>query len=341
MKAADSVSEQSERWRSGDLSNKTLVAIGEALIDFIPSRKGCDFDDVESFFPAVGGAPANVCAAFSKLGGKSAFLSQLGDDPFGHKILRTLDKAGIDTSYIALTDEANTALAFVSLAADGDRTFPFYRKPSADMLYSPSQVDENAFDDVFALHFCSVSLGDFPMKSAHSRAIEIAQEKGALISFDPNLRFMLWNSEEALKNAVLEFIPKADILKISGEELEFITGCTDIEEALPKLFGEGVKLVLFTCGKDGMFAFTEKASAHKISPVVNVVDTTGAGDASIGSFLWKLNDSGITKSNIKDISSDTLGEALDFATKFCTISVQRKGAIPSYPTLEQVQKYKT
>ena len=321
------------------MSNKTLVAIGEALIDFIPSRKGCDFDDVESFFPAVGGAPANVCAAFSKLGGKSAFLSQLGDDPFGHKILRTLDKAGIDTSYIALTDEANTALAFVSLAADGDRTFSFYRKPSADMLYSPSQVDENAFDDVFALHFCSVSLGDFPMKSAHSRAIEIAQEKGALISFDPNLRFMLWNSEEALKNAVLEFIPKADILKISDEELEFITGCTDIEEALPKLFGEGVKLVLFTCGKDGMFAFTEKASAHKISPVVNVVDTTGAGDASIGSFLWKLNDSGITKSNIKDISSDTLGEALDFATKFCTISVQQKGAIPSYPTLEQVQKY--
>ena len=321
------------------MSNKTLVAIGEALIDFIPSRKGCDFDDVESFFPAVGGAPANVCAAFSKLGGKSAFLSQLGDDPFGHKILRTLDKAGIDTSYIALTDEANTALAFVSLAADGDRTFSFYRKPSADMLYSPSQVDENAFDDVFALHFCSVSLGDFPMKSAHSRAIEIAQEKGALISFDPNLRFMLWNSEEALKNAVLEFIPKADILKISDEELEFITGCTDIEEALPKLFGEGVKLVLFTCGKDGMFAFTKKASAHKISPVVNVVDTTGAGDASIGSFLWKLNDLGITKSNIKDISSDTLGEALDFATKFCTISVQQKGAIPSYPTLEQVQKY--
>ena len=280
-----------------------------------------------------------MCAAFSRLGGKSAFLTQLGDDPFGHKIIRALDKAGIDTSYIALTDEANTALAFVSLAADGDRTFSFYRKPSADMLYSPSQVDENAFDDIFALHFCSVSLGDFPMKSAHYRAIEIAREKGALISFDPNLRFMLWNSEEALKKAVLEFIPKADILKISDEELEFITGCNDIEAALPQLLSDGVKLVLFTCGKDGMFAFTEKATAHKISPAVNVVDATGAGDASIGSFLWKLNDSGITKSNIEEVSADTLEEALDFATKFCTISVQQKGAIPSYPTLEQVQKY--
>ncbi|MBR3341124.1 MAG: carbohydrate kinase [Clostridiales bacterium] len=318
------------------MSKGTLVAIGEALIDFIPSRKGCDFDDVESFFPAVGGAPANVCAAFSRLGGKSAFLTQLGDDPFGHKIIRELNRTGIDTSYIALTDEANTALAFVSLAADGDRTFSFYRKPSADMLFSPSQVDERAFDDIFALHFCSVSLGDFPMKSAHSRAIGIAQEKGALISFDPNLRFMLWNSEEALKNAVLEFIPKADVLKISDDELEFITGFTDIEEALPRLFGEGVKLVLFTCGKDGMFAFTKNASAHKISPAVNVVDTTGAGDASIGSFLWKLNASGITKSNIETVTSEVLDEALDFATKFCALSIQQKGAIPSYPTLEQV-----
>ena len=318
----------------------TLVAIGEALIDFIPSCKGCDFDDVDSFFPAVGGAPANVCAAYSKLGGKSLFLTQLGDDPFGHKIIRTLDKAGIDTSHIVLTQKANTALAFVSLAADGNRTFSFYRKPSADMLYEPSQVDMSAFDDISALHFCSVSLGDFPMKAAHVRAIELAKAKGALISFDPNLRFMLWNSEEALKKAVLEFIPHADILKISDEELEFITGCSDIEDAIPRLFEDGVKLVLYTCGKDGMYAFAQNASAHITSPKVEVVDTTGAGDASIGSFLWKLNDSGINRNNISSVASEVLEDALDFATRFCTISVQHKGAIPSYPALEQVKQYK-
>ncbi|MBO4681091.1 MAG: carbohydrate kinase [Clostridiales bacterium] len=323
------------------MSKKRLVAIGEALIDFIPSVKGCDFDDVDSFFPAVGGAPANVCAAFSKLGGESVFLTQLGDDPFGHKIERALKNAGIDVSHIAFTDKANTALAFVSLAADGNRTFSFYRKPSADMLYASDQVEKSAFEDVFALHFCSVSLGDFPMKDAHDRAIGYARENGALVSFDPNLRFMLWDSKEALKKAVLEFIPKADVLKISDEELEFITGKDSVDDALPELFEKGIKLVLFTCGKEGMYAYTKKVSAHAVSPKVEVVDTTGAGDASIGSFLWKLNDSGVNSGNIEDVTEDMLKDALEFSTVFCTISVQQKGAIPSYPTLEQVQKYKT
>ena len=323
------------------MSNRKLVSIGEALIDFIPSRKGCDFDDVDSFFPAVGGAPANVCAAFSKLGGSAVFLTQLGDDPFGHKIERALDKTGIDTSHISFTDEANTALAFVSLAADGNRTFSFYRKPSADMLYTAEKVDKDAFEDLFALHFCSVSLGNFPMKDAHRRAIGYAKENGALISFAPNLRFLLWDSKEALREAVLEFIPKADILKLSDEELEFITGTGDIEKALPGIFASGVKLVLYTCGKNGMFAYTGKVKARAISPKVEVVDTTGAGDASIGSFLWKLNDFDIGINNIEDISEDKLREALEFSTVFCTISVQHKGAIPSYPTLEQVNQYKT
>ena len=139
----------------------------------------------------------------------------------------------------------------------------------------------------------------------------------------------------------MEFIPKADVLKISDEELEFITGKDSIEDALPELFGKGIKLVLFTCGKDGMYAYTKKARAHAVSPKVEVVDTTGAGDASIGSFLWKLNDSGIDTGNIEEITEEVLRDALEFSTVFCTISVQQKGAIPSYPTLEQVKKYKT
>ena len=123
------------------MSGSTLFSIGEALIDMIPSRVGCSFDEVPSFSPRTGGAPANVCAAFARLGGKSAFLSQLGDDPFGHKIARELEACGIDLSHLAFTDKASTALAFVSLEEDGSRTFSFYRKPSADLLYSPEQID--------------------------------------------------------------------------------------------------------------------------------------------------------------------------------------------------------
>ena len=318
------------------MSKDKLVSIGEALIDFIPSQTGCSFDEVESFFPAVGGAPANVCAVFSKLGGRSVMLTQLGDDPFGHKIVKTLERAGIDTSFIPLTDKANTALAFVSLAKDGNRTFSFYRKPSADMLYEPCQVDRKAFEDIFALHFCSVSLGDFPMKDAHCQAIRYAKENGAIISFDPNLRFMLWDDSESLRSAVSEFIPFSDVLKISNEELEFITGEKDIEKALPKLWEQGVKLVLYTCGKNGMYAYTQKAGAFAKAPEVDVVDTTGAGDASIGSFLWYLNRKSVTCGSLDQVTDETLLEALEFAARYCSLSVQKKGAITSYPSIDEL-----
>ena len=118
----------------------TLFSIGEALIDMIPSRAGCAFGEVPSFSPRVGGAPANVCGAFARLGGQSALLTQLGQDPFGHKIVQELAGHGVDVSHISFTDQANTALAFVSLEEDGNRTFSFYRKPSADLLYRPDQV---------------------------------------------------------------------------------------------------------------------------------------------------------------------------------------------------------
>ncbi len=185
------------------MANKRLIAIGEALIDFIPDKSGCEFYEVTGFSPKLGGAPANVCGAFARLGGEARLITQLGNDPFGDKIMRELAECDIDTSCISRTHKANTALAFVSLAKDGNRTFSFYRKPSADMLLSSEQIKEAWFEDMFALHFCSVSLGDFPMKQAHYSAIEVAQKNGGMISFDPNLRFQLWDDSENLKKRCL------------------------------------------------------------------------------------------------------------------------------------------
>ena len=308
-----------------------LIAIGEALIDFIPNRKGCDFDEITEFAPKIGGAPANVCGAFVKLGGSACMLTQLGDDLFGHKILRGLKAYGINTEHISLTDEANTALAFVSLDPDGGREFSFYRKPSADMLYSPDSVREEFFGDVFALHFCSVSLGEFPMKEAHRRAISLAREKGGIISFDPNLRFQLWEDTDLLKKTVLEFLPLADIIKISEEELEFVTGETDLQKALPKLFVGDVKLILYTCGGGGAYAITKKVQDFEPSKKVQVLDTTGAGDGFIGSFLWKLHSLGIMREGLSEMMQEQLAECLAFSNEFCGISVTKPGAIDSYP----------
>ena len=194
------------------------------------------------------------------------------------------------------------------------------------------------FDDCRFLHFCSVSLGDFPMKDAHSTAIVLARKNGAIVSFDPNLRFMLWDDPAALKKVVLEFLPEADILKISDEELEFITGETSLENALPKLMKGKVKMVILTYGADGAYAVNKAGTAYVPGKKVAVTDTTGAGDCFIGSFLRCLEMNGVEKADLENIPSDKLKEYLDFANNCSAFSVTKKGAIPSYPTLEQVLK---
>ena len=310
---------------------KKLIAIGEALIDFIPNEKSKPIKNVSAFYPNAGGAPANVCGAFTKLGGKSEMITQLGKDPFGDKIIDEFEKYGIGHSYVLRTDKANTSLAFVALNEKGNREFSFYRNPGADMLLSPENIKEEWFDDGYCLHFCSVSLGDFPMKEAHKKAIETALKKNMIISFDPNIRLPLWKDKNKLKEAVREFMPLAHIVKISDEEIEFITGKKDISEAKDILFRGNTKLVLYTKGSEGAEIHRLNDKGYSACEDVNVIDTTGAGDAFIGSFLFKLYENNITADKLDSTPIDTLVNALDFSNKFCTVSVTRRGAIASYP----------
>ena len=313
-----------------------LLSIGEALIDMIPEQVNAGIAEVEKFQPIVGGAPANVCGAFVKLGGEAEMITQLGDDPFGDKIVAEFDAFGIGKQYVKRTDVANTALAFVALKDDGNREFSFYRRPSADMLMSAEDVKKEWFEGEYALHFCSVSLGDFPMKEAHRQAITYAKEAGLLISFDPNLRKPLWSSEQALYDTVHEFIPYAHILKISDEELEFLTGKTEIEDALDGLFVGDVKMVIYTKGSDGAECYTKNAKAFAPCEKVKAVDTTGAGDGFIGSFLYQLFQNGITAEGLENVSAEQMEGFLQFSNKFCGYSVQRKGAIASYPVKGEI-----
>lgn len=174
------------------------------------------------------------------------------------------------------------------------------------------------------------------MRGAHVKAIESARKKNAVISFDPNLRLQLWDDKVELKNVVWKFIGMTDILKISDEELEFITDMDSIEKALPIFYEKGVKLVIYTCGSNGAYSFTRYS--HTFSPVAKVkaVDTTGAGDGFIGSFLWKLHELGISADSIESLTEADMNSLLEFANKFCAISVQAPGAIKSYPSLEEI-----
>ncbi len=316
---------------------KKLYAIGEALIDFIPEENGKSIKDICGFRPAVGGAPANVCGAFCKLGGKAGMITQLGNDPFGDKIAEEFTQYGIDCSHVLRTDKANTSLAFVALKEDGNREFSFYRKPGADMLLEADLLQKEWFFDAYALHFCSVSLGDFPMKQAHEKAITYAKEAGAMISFDINLRPALWENTDALKQAVWEFLPKAHVLKISDEELEFVTGKTNIEEAKQALFVGNVELIVYTKGAEGAECFTKKAQAESVGNKVKAIDTTGAGDGFIGSFLYQLYADGIEcYKELQNLSSAQLQKYLDFSNTYCSKSVQKAGAVASYPTMKEM-----
>ncbi|MCD8090741.1 MAG: carbohydrate kinase [Clostridiales bacterium] len=318
---------------------KYITAIGEALIDFIPEEKGCRLKDVTGFKRVCGGAPANVAAAAALLGGKSRIITKLGKDPFGDYIVDTLNQAGVDTGSVLRTDEAKTALAFVALANDGNRDFSFYRNPSADMLLKAEEISEDILKGTGILHFCSVDLIKAPVKYAHIKAIELAKSQNAIISFDPNIRLNLWDSPENCVSTIRDFIKYADILKISDEELELITGENDIKKAAPSLFSQGVKMIMYTMGGDGAALLTPGKEIKVKAPKVTAKDTTGAGDCIIGSFLYALSAADVKKETLPTLSEKELHEMLYFANCASALSVTKSGAIASYSTLPEIKKF--
>ena len=221
---------------------KKAVAIGELLIDFVPQQKGCALDEVQQFERVAGGAPANVATAVARLGSEAKMISQVGEDAFGTHILKVLRAANVDISSVFRTDRANTALAFVSLDAAGNREFSFYRNPSADLFLDEKQITPEMFENCAVLHFCSVDLVDYPVRGAHRRAIELAKQAGAFVSFDPNVRLPLWSSPADCQAAIRQFLPCADLVKLSDDEIEFVTGCADERAAAEKLFALGVRM---------------------------------------------------------------------------------------------------
>lgn len=315
---------------------KKIITIGEALIDFIPNKKGCSLKEVVGFERVAGGAPANVAAVVSKLGGKSNFISQLGEDAFGDYIIDELNKVNVDTSYVLRTNKANTGLAFVSLKEDGNRDFSFYRNPSADMLLNAAEIEEEDFTEGGILHFCSVSLIDAPIKEAHKKAIEFAKKHNCLISFDPNVRLPLWETPEACRKAILEFLPLANIVKISDEELEFITGISDEAKALEFLLQGDVEVIIYTKGTNGAEFITKERKVFSPSFRVQAQDTTGAGDSFIGSFLYQVAEDDNTLESLVNLSEEKIKEILTFSNATAALTVCKRGAIGALPTKEEV-----
>lgn len=261
---------------------------------------------------------------------QSKIITKLGKDGFGDFLEERIKNAGVDTTSILRTKKANTALAFVSLDENGERDFLFYRKPSADMLLDPNEIDEEWFCQGDILHFCSVNLVDYPVKKAHKKAIDIAKSKNMLISFDPNVRLPLWDNPKDCKDAINEFIEYADIIKVSDEELEFITGINEEQKAILYLL-DIAPIVIYTLGSKGAYIYTKTQKVFHQGYKCCAVDTTGAGDSFIGAVLYQ-----IIKKNKLVFTDEELKNILDFANATASIVVGRKGVIDILPTLVEV-----
>ncbi|MFJ5763917.1 carbohydrate kinase [Lysinibacillus sp. NPDC093210] len=315
---------------------RKLYAIGELLIDFTPTEQCDSLSSVEQFTKNAGGAPANVAAVCAKMGQQAALLSQVGQDAFGDFLINTVKQAGVDTQYIVQTTKGETSLAFVSLSADGDRDFLFYRRNAADLLYRPEQLPANLLTAKDILHFCSVNLVDSPMKQTHEAIIGQAHHTGCLVSFDPNVRLPLWHDAEACRQTILNFIPSAHIVKLSDEELSFLTHIDNVQQAVQSLFQGKVQVIFVTHGAQGASLYTKQQHVNVSANVVQAIDTTGAGDAFIGSILSMLLLKNITAEKVEAFCKTFATPLLSFANHYAGASTTKHGAIPSFPTLQEV-----
>ncbi len=315
-----------------------LYTLGELLIDFLPVSHPENGSFTHAFSPVAGGAPANVAASVCKLGIPSYFIGKVGEDFFGSFLLDTLQSLGVGTDYVSTTKEGNTALAFVSLAQDGERSFTFYRKQCADSLLAKEDIPKDAFSHNSIFHHGSISLISSPSKEATEYAIDCAQKAGSIISYDPNIRMLLWPDAMAIKNIVPKYFKYAHIIKLSDEEVEFLfDSCSD--EIIQSLFSSETKLLLVTKGKMGAIAYTPKDKIFLQGFNVDAVDTTGAGDAFMAGILYQLLFRNITLDTIDKVLEDTalLKEMLLFANANAALTTTKKGAFAALPSLQEVE----
>ena len=313
-----------------------VVALGELLIDFTDSGDSPQGNPLMEANP--GGAPCNVLAMLSKLGKKTAFIGKVGDDIFGRLLKDAIEEVGIDSRNLVFDKEVRTTLAFVKTYPGGDRDFSFYRNPGADMMLEESDVDEALLKDTKLFHYGTLSMTAAGAAEATKSAIQKARDAGAVISFDPNYRAPLWNTEDDAKDAIWWGIKNCDVLKISDNEIEFITGIADIDKGIEAIIHEAgekaPKLVCASMGPDGSKAFY-KGNVVFGGPHLrdDTIETTGAGDTFMACVLYHVLEYGID-----GFDEEKLKKMLDFANTAASIVTTRKGALRVMPTMEEVKE---
>lgn len=307
-----------------------VVALGELLIDFTGSGESPQGNPLLEANP--GGAPCNVLSLLAKLGHKTAFIGKVGNDGFGLQLKAALEEVGISTKGLLLDPDTHTTLAIVQTLPGGDRDFSFYRKPGADMMLRKDELDPELLLNTKIFHFGSLSMTDEPCRTATRLAIASAEDAGALLTFDPNLREPLWDTLDEAREQILYGIGHCQVLKISDNEIQWLSGMDDYDEGIGWLRSQfDIPLILLSMGADGSRAYQGGLRVEVPVFPVDTIETTGAGDTFFGGVIHYILDHGF-----RDYTESELTEMLTFANAGAALVTTRKGALRVMPTREEI-----
>ena len=307
-----------------------ITSVGEILIDL--TQSGRNEQGIPRFDANPGGAPANLAVAAARLGASTAFIGKVGNDSYGTFLRTTLEDNHVDVTGMVTDPVQHTTLAVVALDKTGERTFSFYRDPSADVNLSVEDISVEQLKNTRFLHFGSVSLTAEPARSATLYAAKTAKAHGATVSYDPNYRPSLWPDEATAVQRMLEPLSMVDVLKVSDEELPLLTGTQDLELGAELLSKQGIRLVLVTLGPNGAYYRFDGKCGHVPGVRCVVGDTNGAGDTFFGATLAQLAQSG----GLENLTEERLQEIVACANKAASITTSRHGAIPAMPSYQEV-----
>lgn len=309
-----------------------VTALGELLIDF--TENGISGQGNPMLEANPGGAPCNVLAMLQKLGKKTSFIGKVGNDQFGRMLKETIEQAGIDSGNLIMDEEVHTTLAFVHTMAGGDRDFSFYRNPGADMMLKPEDVQKERIETSKVFHFGTLSSTHETCKEATRYALQCAKDAGILISFDPNLREPLWGDLADAKREIAYGLSLADVVKISDNEVVFMTGEEDYEKAAQILKEQyQIPLLFVTLGRDGSRAYYHDTRVEVPGFIQeNTIETTGAGDTFTGCVLSKILEIG----GIECLTEEQLADMLTFANAGASLITTRRGALKVMPEEQEI-----
>lgn len=314
------------------MKNYDVTALGELLIDF--TENGTSGQGNPLFEANPGGAPCNVLAMLARLGHKTAFIGKVGKDFFGEQLKAAITESGIDAAYLRMDEQVHTTLAMVHTFADGDRDFSFYRDPGADMMLTEGEVPQELIQDSRIFHFGTLSMTHEGVRAATKKAVQTARESGAVISFDPNLRPPLWKSLDDAARQTLYGMGQCQILKISDNEIQWITGEKDYSKGVAWIRERyQIPLILVSMGKDGSRAYYGGCMVEE-APFLqeNTIETTGAGDTFCACVLHYILEHGL-----EGLTEGQLREMLVFANAAASLVTTRKGALRVMPGREEVE----